>query len=79
MNPLNAGQGKCLKPETIANFGYAFSAMDILFDWLFALMPVPMLWDVKMTVQLKLSIFLILGLGVLYVYFIPLSPAQELI
>jgi hypothetical protein len=49
----------------IANAGYAFSAMDILFDWVFALLPVPMLWDVKISVQIKASLFLILGLGVL--------------
>lgn len=59
------GNGKCLAPISITNTGYAFSAMDILFDWLFALIPVPILYDVKMTIQMKLSILLILGMGVL--------------
>jgi hypothetical protein len=54
-----------MKPREIANVGYAFSAMDILFDWMFALLPVPMLWDIKMSLQIKLSLILVLGLGVL--------------
>jgi len=59
-----SGKGHCLKPTAIANVGYSFSAMDILFDWMFALLPVPMLWDIKMSLQVKLSLILILGLGV---------------
>lgn len=59
-----SGVGTCLGSAVIANFGYAFSALDIFFDWMYALLPIPMLWDVKMTFQVKLSIFMILGLGV---------------
>jgi hypothetical protein len=54
-----------MKATAIADVGYAFSGMDILFDWLFALLPVPMLWNVKMSRAIKASVFLILGLGVL--------------
>lgn len=39
--------------------------MDIILDWLFALLPVPMLWNVNMSRQLKGSLLIILGLGVL--------------
>jgi len=60
----STGKGHCLKPKAIADVGYAFSAMDILFDWMFALLPVPMLWDIKMSLQVKLSLILILGLGI---------------
>lgn len=59
-----SGEGHCLKPAAIANVGYAFSAMDIVFDWMFALLPIPMLWSIKMSLQMKLSLILILGLGV---------------
>jgi hypothetical protein len=58
------GTGTCINAEVVANFGYAFSAIDIFFDWLFALLPVPMLWHVQMTMQIKISIFFILGMGV---------------
>ncbi|TVY13502.1 hypothetical protein LARI1_G008800 [Lachnellula arida] len=60
-----SGKGKCLSSTFITNNSYAFSAMDILLDWLFALLPVPMLWDVKMSTQSKGSLLFILGLGVL--------------
>jgi hypothetical protein len=58
------GTGTRINAEVIANFGYAFSAIDIFFDWLFALLPVLMLWRVQMTMRIKISIFCILGMGV---------------
>ncbi|TVY36574.1 hypothetical protein LOCC1_G006859 [Lachnellula occidentalis] len=59
-----SGKGKCISAEQIAEASYSFSAMDIVFDWLFALLPVPMLWNVKMSIQVKVSLFAILGLGI---------------
>ncbi|KAJ8067811.1 hypothetical protein OCU04_003407 [Sclerotinia nivalis] len=57
--------GKCLEPRIITNFAYAISAETIFFDWLFALLPIPMLWGLRMTSQLKVSIVIILGLGII--------------
>ncbi|KAF7860443.1 hypothetical protein EAF04_008569 [Stromatinia cepivora] len=57
--------GKCIEPRIITNFAYAISAETIFFDWLFALLPIPMLWGLKMTPQLKVSIVTILGLGII--------------
>ncbi|TDZ22354.1 hypothetical protein Cob_v004649 [Colletotrichum orbiculare MAFF 240422] len=34
-------------------------------DWLYALMPIPMIWNVKMTTQAKATVIVILGLGIL--------------
>jgi len=45
------------------NLSYAFSAIDIFFDWAFALIPVPMLWGVQMSKPVKLSLLAVLGLG----------------
>ncbi|KAF5872339.1 putative integral membrane family protein [Botrytis fragariae] len=56
--------GVCLEPRVIANFAYAISAETIFFDWLFALLPIPMLWDIKMSLRLKCSIMVILSLGI---------------
>ncbi|KAF7947569.1 hypothetical protein EAE96_008653 [Botrytis aclada] len=56
--------GVCLEPRVIANFAYAISAETIFFDWLFALLPIPMLWDIKMSLRLKYSIMVILSLGI---------------
>ncbi|KAF7904813.1 hypothetical protein BELL_0743g00050 [Botrytis elliptica] len=56
--------GVCLEPRIITNFAYAISAETIFFDWLFALLPIPMLWDIKMSLRLKCSIMVILSLGI---------------
>ncbi|TGO44985.1 hypothetical protein BCON_0436g00010 [Botryotinia convoluta] len=58
--------GVCFEPRVIANFAYAISAETIFFDWLFALLPIPMLWDIKMSLRLKCSIMVILSLGIVY-------------
>ncbi|PQE28739.1 integral membrane family protein [Rutstroemia sp. NJR-2017a WRK4] len=56
--------GTCLPSDVVPNFGYAISAETIFFDWLFALLPIPVLWNIKMNNRLKISIALILSLGV---------------
>ncbi|TVY17486.1 hypothetical protein LARI1_G004529 [Lachnellula arida] len=59
-----SGKGSCKDAVTVVKAAYAFSAMDIFFDWGFALLPLPMLWDIKMSLQVKMSLFAILGLGI---------------
>ncbi|KAG4030727.1 hypothetical protein MFRU_011g01830 [Monilinia fructicola] len=61
-NPLV--QGKCLEPSLITAFAYAISAETIFFDWFFSLLPIPMLWNIKMTTQLKISVMAILSVGI---------------
>ncbi|CAD6448721.1 bfacc8e6-d0f7-475e-9eea-555e3dd6eaca [Sclerotinia trifoliorum] len=58
-------KGKCLDANIITNFAYAISAQTIFFDWLFALLPIPMLWGLNMSCQLKVSIVIILGFGII--------------
>jgi hypothetical protein len=43
----------------------AFSAMSIVSDWFYALLPVPVLWPLKINLQSKISIGLILSLGIM--------------
>jgi hypothetical protein len=61
----SSGKGTCLDQQLIVNLGYSFSAMSIFFDWLFALLPVPILWGLHIKLHIKISLFLVLGLGVL--------------
>ncbi|OTA06439.1 hypothetical-protein [Trichoderma parareesei] len=56
--------GKCASPNDIIAAAYAISVMTIASDWLYALLPIPMLWSVKMTSQAKATVILILGLGI---------------
>ncbi|KAI2778613.1 hypothetical protein F4815DRAFT_234381 [Daldinia loculata] len=55
---------RCVSADEIVNAAYALSVMSILSDWLYALLPIPMLWSVKMTTQAKMTVIVVLGLGV---------------
>ncbi|KAI1503581.1 hypothetical protein F5X99DRAFT_98625 [Biscogniauxia marginata] len=54
----------CVSAEEIVNAAYALSVMTVLSDWLYALLPIPMIWNVKMTVQAKATVIAVLGLGI---------------
>jgi hypothetical protein len=59
------GKGHCMDRTVFTNYGYAFSAMDIFFDWAFALIPIAMLRGLQLSLQVKISLFFVLGLGAL--------------
>ncbi|GAB0135610.1 hypothetical protein EsDP_00003942 [Epichloe bromicola] len=56
--------GHCAGSDEIKVAIYALSAMTVLSDLFFALIPIPMLWGVKMNKQAKATVIVILGLGV---------------
>ncbi|KAI1761439.1 hypothetical protein GGR53DRAFT_28097 [Hypoxylon sp. FL1150] len=60
----NEPTAHCVSADEVVNAAYALSVMTILTDWLYALLPIPMVWGVKMTTQAKLTVVVILGLGV---------------
>lgn len=55
----------CVAAQQVINAAYALSVLNIITDWLYALMPIPMIWKVKMTSQAKATVVAILGLGIL--------------
>ncbi|KAF5657608.1 integral membrane protein pth11 [Fusarium heterosporum] len=57
-------EGRCVSADQIVSAAYAISVMTVLSDWLYALLPIPMLWSVKMTKQAKATVIVILGLGI---------------
>ncbi|KAK6951678.1 hypothetical protein Daesc_006201 [Daldinia eschscholtzii] len=57
-------KARCVSADEIVNAAYALSVMNILSDWLYALLPIPMLWSVKMTTQAKMTVVVVLGLGI---------------
>lgn len=61
---LENPENHCVSPQAIVDAAYALSVMTILSDWLYALLPIPMVWNVKMTKQAKATVVLILGLGI---------------
>ncbi|KUI71670.1 hypothetical protein VM1G_07091 [Cytospora mali] len=58
------GTGTCVSGETISNTGYSFSSMDIATSWFYALLPIYLLKNVQLSTKLKVSVIIILGLGV---------------
>lgn len=61
---LDNPENHCVSAQAIVNAAYALSVMTILSDWLYALLPIPMVWNVKMTKQAKATVVLVLGLGI---------------
>ncbi|KAJ4859923.1 hypothetical protein T069G_04911 [Trichoderma breve] len=57
------GTGTCLPGSTIANTAYAVSAADILFSWLYGLMPIYLLWSVQISMRTKIVVSVLLGFG----------------
>ncbi|KAL2114554.1 hypothetical protein VUR80DRAFT_4537 [Thermomyces stellatus] len=54
----------CVPIQEVVAAAYSLSVMCILSDWLYALIPIPMLWNVEMTKQTKITVIIILGLGI---------------
>ncbi|KAI4625150.1 uncharacterized protein J4E87_004996 [Alternaria ethzedia] len=57
--------GKCNPAQTLADIYYATTAVNIATDWFCALLPIPLLWNVQLNRNAKLSVGVILGLGAL--------------
>ncbi|KJZ70595.1 hypothetical protein HIM_10024 [Hirsutella minnesotensis 3608] len=60
-----AMDGFCASPEQVISAAYAMSVMSVLSDWLYALMPIPILWNVNLTLKTKLAALIILAFGIL--------------
>lgn len=56
---------KCTSGDSFVAAAYSISVMTIISDWLYAIIPIPMIWSVKMTVQKKLTVTFVLSLGIL--------------
>ncbi|KAK8069633.1 hypothetical protein PG994_006249 [Apiospora phragmitis] len=48
---------------TCSNVGYFRTSTNILIDYFYAFLPIYMLWDVQMSLKMKASVLLLLGLG----------------
>lgn len=59
---------KCISGEQFVGAALSISIMSIVTDWLYALLPIPMIWNVQMTKQAKITVVFILSLGILSVH-----------
>ncbi|EKG16769.1 hypothetical protein MPH_05972 [Macrophomina phaseolina MS6] len=56
--------GKCNDPKILTDIYYATTAVNIATDWFSAFMPIPLLWNVKLNRNAKISVGAILSLGI---------------
>lgn len=57
--------GTCVDREIVARGVYVYSSVNIVLDWLYAILPMPLLWNLQMNTRVKLSVMFVLSLGVL--------------
>lgn len=65
-------QMKCVRKSVELGLAYEQAAITTITDFVFALLPLPLLWNASMDRRSKISVGCILGLGTLYVA--PLTP-----
>ncbi|CAI7607311.1 hypothetical protein N7533_003565 [Penicillium manginii] len=56
--------GHCQPSYVLANVYYACTAVNIFTDWVTAFLPVPLLWNVQINRNTKISIIGLMGLGI---------------
>ncbi|KAM3071820.1 hypothetical protein ACMFMG_009677 [Clarireedia jacksonii] len=61
----NIKGGKCNDAKLLADIYYATTAVNIATDWFCAALPIPLLWNVQLNRNAKLSVGFILSLGAL--------------
>ncbi len=68
---------KCVSGPSFVAAAYSISVMTIVTDWLYALLPIPMIWSVQMSVQAKATVAFVLSLGILYAASLALLTRQQ--
>lgn len=60
-----SGSSNYAGSETCSVVGYFRTSSNIVIDYFYALLPIPMLWRVQMSIRLKATAMVLLGLGIL--------------
>ncbi|KAH8596829.1 hypothetical protein B0O99DRAFT_94649 [Bisporella sp. PMI_857] len=58
-------KGKCISDGMVAGSTYTHSALSIIADWTLGILPIFVVWELKMNPRTKVSVAIILGLGAL--------------
>ncbi|KAJ8117330.1 hypothetical protein OPT61_g1456 [Boeremia exigua] len=61
--PIGRGTARCFTMQTFAQIGMFNSIVNILTDFLLALLPVPLIWRLQLNMRTKVSLILVLSLG----------------
>jgi hypothetical protein len=57
------GKGTCINPKITVDATYGYSAISCVADWTLGIIPIFMVWHLKMNSRMKLSVAAILGVG----------------
>ncbi|KAH8205155.1 hypothetical protein TruAng_000720 [Truncatella angustata] len=57
------GTGSCVLIDVIINFTYAYSAFSIITDFAFTILPIWLIWQLRMDLKTKLALIPILGMA----------------
>jgi hypothetical protein len=55
--------GKCISGTIISHLGYTHTAIVTAADWTLAIVPIFLVWNLKLNLRTKISVALILTLG----------------
>jgi hypothetical protein len=60
------GEGTCIDASVTVNATYAYSAISCVADWTLGILPIFMVWNLKMNTRTKWSVAAILAMGAMY-------------
>jgi hypothetical protein len=67
-NQYAGAQGTCIDKSIFPDATFAHSAVSATADFVLGILPVCIIWDLKMNLRTKVSVGVVLSLGVMYVF-----------
>lgn len=58
-------EGRCLDPSLTSKGFYGYSALSCVTDWTFSLLPICMVWHLRLSFRDKISVICILAAGMM--------------
>ena len=59
----SGAKGSCINLNTLVNVTYTYSAIACVTDWLYAIMPVFLLWNLKIDIRTKVMVGILIAMG----------------
>lgn len=59
--------GSCIPEPTFVKLGYLYSAVSLLTDLIYAMLPAFVIWNIQLKSRIRLIIVMLMGMGLLYV------------
>lgn len=66
--------GYCMPPRIFIDLAYLYSAVSVVTDLAYALLPAFVIWHVQLRTRIRFILIILMGLGCLYVSSVLLCP-----